>query len=109
MQDSNFTKLYNLKQKLTEDNLDINCQVLINFFKHRDLSRIDDLIKLTDPDLVSAMRSHAMALKINQTEYLSLLRQNPAKYQKFLCDLTTICDSIVILNAWKSDHNIKLN
>lgn len=109
MQDSNFTKLYNLKQKLAEDNLDINCQILINFFKNRDLSSIDDLIKLTDPDLVSAMRSHAMALRINKTEYLSLLRQNPAKYQKFLCDLTTICDSIVILNAGKSDHNIKLN
>ena len=99
MQDSNFTKLYNLKQKLTEDNLDINCQILINFFKHRDLSYIDDLIKLTDPDLVSAMRSHAMALRINQTEYLRLLKQNPAKYQKFLCDLTTICDNIVILNT----------
>lgn len=109
MQDSNFTKLYNLKQKLTEDNLDINCQVLINFFKHRDLSYIDDLIKLTDPDLVSTMRSHAMALRINQTEYLSLLRQNPTKYQKFLCDLTTICENIIILDAEKSDRNTNSN
>lgn len=103
MQDSNFTKLYNLKQKLTEDNLDINCQILINFFKHRDLSYIDNLIKLTDPDLVSAMRSHAMALRINKTEYLSLLRQNPTKYQKFLCDLTTIYDNIIIINTEKSE------
>lgn len=109
MQDSNFTKLYNLKQKLTEDNLDINCQVLINFFTNRNLSRIDDLIRLTDQDLVSTMRSHAMALKINKTEYLSLLRQNPAKYQKFLCDLTTICDNIIILNAEKSDRNTNSN
>ena len=101
MQDSNFTKLYNLKQKLTEDNLNINCQILINFFKHRDLSCIDDLIKLTDPDLVSTMRSHALALKINKTEYLRLLKQNPVKYQKFLCDLTTICDNIIILNDKK--------
>lgn len=101
MQDSNFTKLYNLKQKLTEDNLDINCQVLINFFKHRNLSCIDDLIKLTDPDLVSTMRSHAMALRINKTEYLKLLRQNPTKYQKFLRDLTTICDNIIIINTEK--------
>lgn len=103
MQDSNFTKLYNLKQKLTEDNLDINCQILINFFKRRDLSYIDDLIRLTDPDLVSTMRSHALALRINQTEYLKLLRQNPAKYQKFLRDLTTICDNIIILNAKQSE------
>lgn len=98
MQDSNFTKLYNLKQKLTEDNLDINCQILINFFKRRDLSHIDDLIRLTDPDLVSTM-----TLRINQAEYLRLLRQNPAKYQKFLRDLTTICDNIIILNAEKSE------
>ena len=104
MQDSNFTKLYNLKQKLTEDNLDINCQILINFFKRRDLSYIDDLIRLTDPDLVSTMRSHALALRINQTEYLKLLRQNPAKYQKFLRDLTTICDNIIILNAKQSEQ-----
>lgn len=101
MQDSNFIKLYNLKQKLTEDNLDINCQILINFFKHRDLSYIDDLIKLTDPNLVSEMRSHVMALKINKKEYLRLLRQNPAKYQKFLRDLTTICDNIIIINTEK--------
>lgn len=103
MQDSNFTKLYNLKQKLTEDNLDINCQILINFFKRRDLSYIDDLIRLTDPDLVSTMRSHALALRINQAEYLRLLRQDPAKYQKFLRDLTTICDNIIILNAEQSE------
>ena len=109
MQDSNFTKLYNLKQKLTEDNLDINCQILINFFKHRNLSYIDDLIRLTDPDLVSEMRNHAMALKINKTEYLRLLRQNTAKYQKFLCDLTTICDNIIILDAEKSDRNTNSN
>lgn len=109
MQDSNFTKLYNLKQKLTENNLDINCQILINFFKRRDLSGIDDLIKLTDPDLVSAMRSHALALRINQAEYLKLLRKKPAKYQKFLRNLTTICDNIIILNTEKSDRNTNSN
>lgn len=91
----NFTELYNLKNQLLEDNLDINCQILINFFKTRRVYNLDQLIALTDPDLVSAMRSHALALSINKTEYLKLLRRDPTKYHKFLKDLNIIATNIM--------------
>lgn len=93
MQD--FTELYNFKNQLLEDNLDINCQILINFFKTRRVYNLDQLIALTDPELVDSMRSHALTLSINKTEYLKLLRRDPAKYHKFLSDVNIIATNIM--------------
>ena len=93
----NLDQLKNLQIKMALDNVHTNAQILVNFFKSRDLSRIDELIELTSEKRVSDMRSHAIALKTDTDAYLELLKQNPDKYKKFAQDLALFTSNIAYL------------
>lgn len=90
----NLNELKKLQDQMALENVQANCQVLVNFFSSKDLSRIDQLIELTSQKRVSVMRSHAIALKVNTDEYLTLLKRNPAKYQQFTRDLALFVSNI---------------
>lgn len=93
----NLDQLKNLQIKMALDHVHANAQILVNFFKSRDLSRIDELIELTSEKRVSDMRSHAIALKTDTDAYLDILKQNPDKYKKFAQDLALFTSNIAYL------------
>lgn len=99
----NLDQLKNLQIKMALDNVHTNTQILVNFFKSRDLSRIDELIELTSEKRVSDMRSHAIALKADTDAYLELLKQNPDKYKKFAQDLALFTSNIAYLQDIEPD------
>lgn len=89
--------LKTLQEQMALDHVRENCQVLVNFFKNRDLSYLDDLIELTSENRVSTWRSHAIALSIDTDRYLALLKQNPDKYKAFAKDLALFTSNIEYL------------
>lgn len=99
----NLDQLQNLQTKMALDHVRANAQVLVNFFKSRDLSRIDALIELTSQKRVSDMRSHAIALQADTDAYLELLKQNPEKYKKFAQDLALFTSNIAYLQDIEPD------
>ena len=81
-------QLGQLKTQLVEDNLPAMCNVIVNFFKTTNPSQFDDFIAMSSEDFFNQIRSHALALKLDKDNYLSALRQDDAKYQQFLLDIS---------------------
>lgn len=79
-------KLHTLTQKLNVAMLDGNIDCAVNFLKHatsEDLTNLES--RLGNQDF-NDYRSHVMALRINQKDYLTLLSKNQQKYTDF-CNL----------------------
>ena len=88
MQLDSIAQLGQLKTQLVEDNLPAMCNVIVNFFKTTNPSQFDDFIAESSEDFFNQIRSHAFALKLCEADYLNALRQDDAKYQQFLLDIS---------------------
>lgn len=88
MQLDSIAQLGQLKTQLVEDNLPAMCNVIVNFFKTTNPSQFDDFIAMSNEDFFNQIRSHALALKLGEADYLNALRQDDAKYQQFLLDIS---------------------
>lgn len=85
---NSIAQLGQLKTQLVEDNLPAMCNVIVNFFKTTNPSQFDDFIAESSEDFFNQIRSHAFALKLGDADYFSALRQDDAKYQQFLLDIS---------------------
>lgn len=91
---NSIAQLGQLKTQLVEDNLPAMCNVIVNFFKTTNPSQFDDFITESSEDFFNQIRSHALALKLDKDNYLNALRQDDAKYQQFLLDISDANDII---------------
>lgn len=88
-----------LRNHMATSNLEENCEKVANFFRSAHPADLDAFVEYSDQDFLENIRSHAIALKINQDEYIKLLKQNDEKYKTFVDDMQRAADTISELNT----------
>lgn len=91
--------LEELRNHMATSNLEENCKKVANFFRSCYPADLDSFAEYSDQDFLEDIRSHAIALKINQDEYIKQLKQNDEKYKAFIDDMQRAADTISELNT----------
>lgn len=87
--------LKQLKQSMSADSLNENCDIVVEFFELATPSDFDTFIKKGGQDLFEDVRSHAFVLQIDKERYLREMKNNTKRYNKFVNEMDKSADIIL--------------